>query len=85
MNIKEIGRHIKQEFIHELVDPWKSIDSRPEHLAAFPAHLDGCSRTKPLNLTFDIVPMPSFNSANFHSKLIRRTCSECGGAEEINK
>jgi len=85
MNIKEIASHMKRELVDDLVDAFKSIDSRPEHIANFPAHIAGCSRTSPLKLSFDFIPLPSLYSANFRSELKSITCSECNGTQIIKK
>ena len=85
MNIKEIGRQMKREFIDDFVDAFKSIDSRPEHITSFPAHLAGCSRTQPLKVSIEFIPLPSLYSANFRTELRSITCPECKGTQIFEK
>lgn len=81
MNIKEIAATMKRE----ITDAFKGIDSNPEHIASFPSHMAGCSRTKPLKLEIDIIPLPSLYNPNFRTELKSITCSECNGTQIIKK
>lgn len=78
MNIKEIVQNIKRE----TTDTFKGIDTNPEHIASFPAHLAWCSRMNPLkiNVGNELRPLPSFNGPNFGFGPITTSCSECGGS-----
>jgi len=81
MNIKETAKNIGRE----IADSFKGIDSNPEHIASFPAHLAECSRTKPLKLELNFIPLPSLYSANFRTELKSITCSECKGTQTFMK
>jgi len=81
MNIKEIAKHMKREFVDDFVDAFKNIDSRPEHIASFPAHLAGCSRTMPLTLNTELkirVGAAAWNSTA-ERIVVGKTCQECKG------
>lgn len=78
MNMKEISKNIAREFS----DAIKGIDSNPEHIASFPAHLAGCSLTKPLIINSDLRPLPSqgTSDAGWTTESVTISCSECGGS-----
>lgn len=76
MNIKEIVRNIQRE----IIDPFKGVDSNPEHIASFPAHLVGCSRTKALIVDQHFRALPSLYSPNFVVDKVTTSCPECSGS-----
>lgn len=78
MNIKEIAKNIKRD----IVDAFKQIDSNPEHIASFPAHIAGCSRTMPLTLNTELKIRLGAAVWNTTAEriVVGKTCQECKGA-----
>lgn len=77
MNLKEIATHMKRD----ISDSFKGIDSNPEHITGFPAHIAGCSRTMPLTLNTELkirVGAAAWNSAA-EQIVVGKTCQECKG------
>ncbi|MBI3386079.1 hypothetical protein HY031_03290 [Candidatus Gottesmanbacteria bacterium] len=72
-----------QEKLKNIEDNLLGLDRNPEHVAAFPAHMPGCTQTKPLQTVIEWKgQFPTWSSLGFNTEIIgqRVTCTECKGS-----
>jgi len=79
MKLKETIKNIKRG----INDFWHEIDSNPERIVAFPAHLPDCSRTTPLKVETDLKAHPMGWSSTVELIVTRKSCQECGGVMSL--